>query len=252
MHALWFLLFGLAVGAINAIVGGAAVVLFPLLVGIGVSPVIANATMKMIVMPGSISAAYGYRKSLATIPKRYWWLLVPSAVGALIGAIILVRTPPQMFERLAPVFLVIACVVLIAQPYIYRLIYHKRRRKKVPTAAVVAFVVAFLAIAIYSGYFGVGFGVFILAMLGLTRLSTMQQMNGLKNVCGAIIGGVDCTYFAMHHLIDWSILPWFIVGDVVGAYVSASYGARISPAKLRLAVIIVAVSMTAVVIVHPA
>ena len=43
--------------------------------------------------------------------------------------------------------------------------------------------------ALYRGYFGAGIGILILAALSVLGLTDIHQMNGLKALLGAIIGG---------------------------------------------------------------
>jgi hypothetical protein len=103
---------------------------------------------------------------------------------------------------------------------------------------------AFLALSAYGGYFGAGFGIVVLAILGLTPIRDIQQMNGLKNLAGLAVGIVDCSYYVLHNLIDWKILPMFLVGNLVGGYVAAVYGQRLPASRLRLAMVVVAVGVT--------
>jgi hypothetical protein len=44
-------------------------------------------------------------------------------------------------------------------------------------------------LALYRGYFGAGIGILILAALSVLGLTDIHQMNGLKALLGAIIGG---------------------------------------------------------------
>ena len=43
--------------------------------------------------------------------------------------------------------------------------------------------------ALYRGYFGAGIGILILGALSVLGLTDIHQMNGLKALLGAIIGG---------------------------------------------------------------
>ncbi len=97
-----FILFfvGLLVGAMNAIAGGGMLVGFPVLLAVGIPALIANATSNIIILPGQLASAYGYRKYLREVPKQYLWLLPPCAIGAAIGALILRNTSSNHFEQL--------------------------------------------------------------------------------------------------------------------------------------------------------
>jgi uncharacterized membrane protein YfcA len=52
-------------GAINAIAGGGTLVAFPAIVGLGVTPLVANATTTVALWPGSVGSMWGYRHERA-------------------------------------------------------------------------------------------------------------------------------------------------------------------------------------------
>ena len=69
-------LVGIVTGGMNAIAGGGMLLGFPVLLAAGVPALMANATTNIIILPGQLASAYGYRKYLRNIPKRYLWLLI--------------------------------------------------------------------------------------------------------------------------------------------------------------------------------
>ena len=227
-------------GVVNSVAGGGTFILFPLLVSLGLTPIIANTTCTLAVQPGSITSAYGYRNHLRRLPRRYYFLLVPSLVGGLLGAVLLGNTNEITFGKIVPFFVLMALLLLIFQPLLHKRLFsieglaieHKFRKTVLGTVSIFVFI-----IAVYGGYFGAGFGIMILAFLGLTALKDIQQMNGLKNLAGLCLGATAGVYFIIHGLIDWQILPMLLIGNAVGGYVGAHYGSRL-PAKTMRAVVI--------------
>ena len=102
-------------GAINAIAGGGTLVTFPALVGLGVPAIIANATSTVALWPGAIGSMYGYRHELAG--ARAWAVrfAVPSLVGGLAGALLLLRTPGDRFDQIVPWLVLGATLLFIVQ-----------------------------------------------------------------------------------------------------------------------------------------
>lgn len=231
---------GLFAGIINSVAGGGSFILFPLLVSLGLTPIIANATFTLAVMPGSLSSAYGYRYHIRKLPKRYYLLLVPSLLGGLTGAVLLRKSTDATFGKIVPFFVLMAVVLLIFQPLLHKKLFskqglaieHKYRKSVLGTVGLFVFIVA-----VYGGYFGAGFGIMILAFLGLTALKDIHQMNGLKNLAGMCLGVTAGTYFIVHGLIDWQVLPMLLLGSAIGGYIGAHYGSRL-PTKTMRAVII--------------
>src|SRR5689334_18473060 len=88
----WLCLSALAAGAVNSIAGGGTLLTFPALTA-AVSYEAANATSTVALVPGSLAAAWGYRREFAGL--RRWVLLLagPSFVGGAIGTLLVIWFP---------------------------------------------------------------------------------------------------------------------------------------------------------------
>ena len=93
--------------------GGGSLISFPSLVAYGESAIVANATNTAGIWPGSLSSALAYRRDTELHADLMAMLLVPSAAGGLLGAFVLVITPPALFDHIVP-FLVLFATVLFA------------------------------------------------------------------------------------------------------------------------------------------
>src|SRR5437764_15164425 len=82
-------------GVINAIAGGGTLLTFPALIWIGRSPIIANATNTVAIWPAGVSGALGFRRDVASLPRWLWLLTIPSLVGGIAGAVLLLHTPER-------------------------------------------------------------------------------------------------------------------------------------------------------------
>src|SRR4051812_47041750 len=102
MHDIILFVVGIVVGAMNAIAGGGMLIGFPVLLAVGVPPIVANASTGLVVLPGNLAASIGYRKYLKRVPRRYLLLLIPATTGAVLGTILLRHTSADSFEKLVP------------------------------------------------------------------------------------------------------------------------------------------------------
>ena len=109
---------GIGAGTINTVVGSGSLITFPALLAFGYSPLTANMTNNLGVLPGSISGAIAYRKELSTQWPRVIRLGSLSLVGGLIGALLLLRLPPAAFKTIVPVLILLALVLVIFQPWL--------------------------------------------------------------------------------------------------------------------------------------
>jgi uncharacterized protein len=244
-HWVLYVVGGFLTGSINSIAGGGALILFPLLIGAGVPAVMANTTMSLAVLPGSVSSAWGYRERIRKLPKRYFMLLIPCFIGSFTGAVLLLDTSGHIFRIVAPVFMVAAVALLMLQPRIHKRLYKKQKAISKHRFSLICVVgLVFLVLSAYGGYFGAGFGIIVLSLLALTPITDIQQMNGLKNCIGISVGIADCSYFVHRGVVDYHILPPLIVGGLAGGYLTSTYGSKLPAAKLRIAIIMMAIAVT--------
>src|SRR6267154_2117400 len=107
-----FLLFvvAAAAGAINSVAGGGSFLTLPTLLYAGVTPVVANATSTMAMLPGSVASAVAYRRELHVVRRWLMPLGLVSLVGGFLGGVLLVRTSDTSFMRLLPWLMLLAAV----------------------------------------------------------------------------------------------------------------------------------------------
>lgn len=236
---------GIVVGIMNGIAGGGMLIGFPVLLATGIPPLVANATSNIIILPGQITSAFGYRKYLRQIPKAYLFLVIPCAIGGAIGAITLRHTSSSSFQKLVPGLIVFAVVLFIFQPFLQRRIHRhingpKKHRSSLKP--LIPTVLAMIPLSIYGGYFGVGFGFIMLALLGFTKIHEIHQMNGLKNLMAICIAIVSIVCLFSSHLIDWLHGLFMATGSGIGGYVGAVGSQRYSSHAVRIVVIIIGIT----------
>lgn len=223
-------------GLVNSVAGGGIMVIFPALLAIGLPPITANASSNLISWPGALSSAYGYRKQLRKLPAKYLLLLLPCALGAITGAILLERGGSDQFTRMVPWLVFGAVLLFMAQPFLHqRFVQNLRTHRNAPLVVTGA---ALLTMSIYGGYFGAGFGFIMLAFLGFTRITSMHQVIGIKNVVSATIT-ITCTvYFGLTGLINWHYAPVMIAGSLLGGFVGSHYAQKLNPAFIHVFIIV--------------
>src|SRR5207253_2799564 len=105
----WLCLSALAAGAMNAIAGGGTLLSFPALLGVAmVSPVVANVTSTLALLPGSIGSAWGYRRELNACRRWIVLLTMPSLLGGVTGALLVTQLEEAVFKALVPWLVLLA------------------------------------------------------------------------------------------------------------------------------------------------
>ena len=233
------------VGVMNAIAGGGLLLGFPALLAAGLSPLAANITGNIVVLPGLVSSVYGYRRYLRNVPRRYAMLLIPCFVGAAAGATILRLTPPGRFQELVPGLVLFAVVLFAFQPILhFRLHRHMHSNNKRPKS-LVPLSIALLPMTVYGGYFGAGFGFMMLAFLGFTKLREIHQMNALKNLAGGAVASASIICLFGTHLINWRLGLVMAAGNFVGGYLGSRAAQRVSSHAIRIIVIVLGLGTAA-------
>lgn len=107
-------------GVMNAVAGGGTILTFPALIWVGLDPVVANITSTVALLPGALSSFYGYRKEVSG--SRMWikLFILPSFIGGLLGALLLLLTPAIFFAAIVPFLILFATVLFALQEPITR------------------------------------------------------------------------------------------------------------------------------------
>ncbi|MBI4818470.1 MAG: sulfite exporter TauE/SafE family protein [Deltaproteobacteria bacterium] len=237
-------------GGINSIAGGGTLVTFPAIVALGVPPLVANATSTVALWPASLGSLWGYRQDLRG--SKAWALrfALPSLIGGGLGAALLLRTGPDLFERIVP-FLVLLATLLFASQRALTAFIDRRKRQPTPerTAALpnppLLFLLYQLGVSIYGGYFGAGIGILMLAALGFMGLTDIHRMNGLKNWGGLCMNAVAAILFAKSGVVDGSVALAMAVGGLAGGYGGARLARKVGREHVRTAIVFIGLSASA-------
>jgi uncharacterized membrane protein YfcA len=232
---------GVVTGAVNAIAGGGSLLTFPVLLAAGLSPVSANVTNTVGVVPGTLGGSLGYRRELVGQRPRAIALGVPAGLGAIAGGLILLVAPAGVFKAIVPVLIAGACVLLLLQPRLAAAMAHRRTAHAGRSVQIGAFFVG-----VYGGYFGAAIGVMLLGLLGLLVEDTLQRLNALKNVLGGVINGTAAVLFCFIAPVSWPAALALAIGTTIGGRSGATLARKIPDRPLRLG--IVAVGLTVAVI----
>jgi uncharacterized protein len=223
-------------GAVNAVAGGGTLLTFPAIVGLGLTPLVANATSTVALWPAALGSMWGYRRELVGARRWVVGFAAPSLAGGAVGAGLLLYTSPDTFARIVP-FLVLGATALF-------LVQGRLTRRRPPPRDPVdgprwSFVVAQFFIAVYGGYFGAGMGILMLAVLGFMGLTNIHRMNGLKNWGGLCINGVAVAMFALGGIVNWPVALTMAAGGVLGGYAGSRLAQRVGQRGVRHAIVAV-------------
>ncbi|MGW4211152.1 sulfite exporter TauE/SafE family protein [Lentzea sp. NPDC004789] len=229
-HAVLVALFLFASGVVAGVIGTAggitSLVAYPALLAAGIPPLTANVTNSVALLGSGISSASRAAPDVAghgaTI--RRWALL--SVVFSLAGAVLLVVTPGEVFDRIVPFLVLAGSLILLLQPAISRW----QRDQNWNRPAVLG---GLGGVALYNGYFGAGSGILLIALLLFTEEPVLHRANAMKNVILLASDVLPAVLFALTGTVAWQAAVPLGAGAVVGGLIGPSIARRVRQDVMR-------------------
>ncbi len=234
---------GLVAGILTSTVGVASLVSFPVLLAVGLPPVVANVSNTVGLIPAGLSGSFGYRAELREHPRATRSVVVCCAVGAVGGAGLLLTLASESFEAVVPWLILFSCLLVGVQPWVSAWLKRHQSADQAPPRTTLSPVTAFFAVltGVYAGYFGAGSGVLMVAVLGLGTDIDLRVVNGIKTLAvmtGNLVAGA---IFVVVAEVEWTAVLLLASGSLVGGYVGARVGRRLPPRLFRALVVVAGV-----------
>ncbi len=228
-----------AAGVINSVAGGGSFLTFPSLVFSGVSPVMANASNTVALVPGTVASVFSYRADVQRLGEKNLklWLLV-SLLGGALGAWLLLVTSDKTFQQVAPWLLLFATLLFAFGNQV-----SLAMRGRLQGSAALMVVLMF-PIAVYGGYFGGGIGIMFLAALRLYGMTDIHGMNGIKTILGGTLNALAALIFIANRQVAWKPTLLMMGASIAGGYVGPIAARGMKPQVIRGVVIVVGLVMT--------
>ncbi|MEU1727560.1 sulfite exporter TauE/SafE family protein [Actinomadura sp. ATCC 39365] len=228
---------GIGAGGINAVVGSGSLITFPTLLAVGLPPITANVSNNIGLVPGGVTGVLGYREELKGQRGRLLRLASASAVGSLIGGLLLLNLPERTFTAVVTVLIGLSCVLVLAQPRISRLLASRPRQAHGGPWLWLGV----LAAGAYGGYFGAAQGVLLIGLLGIFLDEELQRVNAAKNVLSLVVNATAAVLYTLVADVDWWAVLLVALGSTVGGFLGARVGRRLPAPVLRGAVVCIGV-----------
>lgn len=227
-------------GMLNTVAGGGTFLTLPALVYTGVPVVAANATSAVAVFPGYLGGAAGFRREIVSFDRRRLLkIAAATAIGGLIGSLLLLFSSNEAFSVVIPVLLAIATLTFAfgsrLQAWTQR---HSFGESEGPLGIIL--------VSIYGGYFNGGLGIVLLALFSLWGMRDLNLMNGLKSGLSFVLSAVSVATFAAAGIVAWPQAILMMIAATVGGYAGAPLAKALPRPAVRAVVIVVGATMSAV------
>ncbi|ANB91116.1 membrane protein [Moraxella ovis] len=156
-------------GYIDAVAGGAGLILVPAFMLVGLPPQLALGQEKLVSTIGTVAAIKNFIKAKSIIWKIVPIGIVSALIGAFIGAKAILMFPSHIIEYIIFAFLPIGLIATLFKGKIV-----KDNQGEIKKSALAVFITCLL-VGFYDGFFGPGTGsIFIIALYLINSLSLLQ------------------------------------------------------------------------------
>ncbi|MDQ6523186.1 sulfite exporter TauE/SafE family protein [Nocardioides sp. LHD-245] len=253
LEQLVVVLAGLGAGVLSTTVGVASLLSFPVLLAVGLPPVVANVSNTIGLVPSGVGGGIGYREELRVHPRITAAVMVLTGMGGAAGAALLLALPPGVFEAVVPWLILGTCLLVGVQPRLSAWLAAQRGRggREVhPRLRLSAMATGFVLLTgVYGGYFGAGAGVMMIATLALSLDIDLRVIAGIRTIALLASNLVAALVFVVVAEVDWLAVALLSVSSIVGGYVGARIARRLPAAVLRMLVVVAGVSASTVMLV---
>lgn len=218
---------GVLAGAVGTAGGITSLVSYPALLAVGVPALpanVANLVAFVACWPGATLAS---QRELIGVRRSLTRGLPVAACGAAVGSVLLLSTPPGAFSRVVPFLVATGSLALLAQPWLTTRFPRPRHQAGVFALPLIGLV------SIYTGYFGAGSGVLLLAVLLVLVDDRLPEANAVKNMLVGAGALAAATIFVLAGPVDWRAVAPLAVGLFAGSTVGPVIARRVPPTVVR-------------------
>jgi uncharacterized membrane protein YfcA len=224
----------------NVIAGGGSFLTFPALLMTGLDPRAANITSTIALFPMQVSSGYAGRAMAGgTEHLSFKAFLIISLIGGILGALLLLLTPPAFFARLVPWLILFATAVFAYGSFFRKPATPESGRHMGAGSAIIAQ----FCISIYGGYFGGGIGFLMLAALTLAGMN-IRKAGATKNILAAVMNAAAVFIFLFSRDIGWAQVGIGACASIIGGLLGVRLLHRVNERILRIAVVIIGSALT--------
>lgn len=213
------LIFGFASGFINTLAGGGSLLSLPLLIFLGLPPVVANATNRVAIFAQNIFSVAGFSSKGVSAYPYSLYLGLSAAGGGIVGAIYAVNISGETFNRI----LAIVMVAVVVYTVIDQKPQKAAKLEKMSPGRQLFGTLIFFFIGIYGGFIQAGVGFLMIPALTLINGFSLVKTNSAKVFVALFFTLSSLTVFFMEGQINWL---WGIIlatGNAAGGWIGSRW-----------------------------
>ena len=232
-------LIGFIAGVINTLAGGGSLLTLPMLIFMGLPPVVANGTNRIGILIQCFTSVAGF-KSKGISPSKFGvYLGISALIGSLIGAQIAIEIKGDVFNKILAIVMLVVVIFMVIKPKTtFANTLEKTKGKHFWLS-----IIAFFFIGIYGGFIQAGVGIFIL--LALTSINTLNLVtaNAVKVFVVFIYTIAAIAVFAYNNQIDYLYGIVLAIGNATGGWIASRWSVKKGDGLVKLFLIVMVIAM---------
>ncbi len=233
---------GVAAGFLNIMGGGGSMITVPILIFMGLPPVIANGTNRIAVLVEALSGTLTFRSKGYFFPQMALILAFPAVLGSVVGTLIAVNISDDMFNKVLGIIMLVVLMLIIIRPE-KKFLKDLEILKLEGTRKLIA-MVAFFFIGVYGGFIQIGVGFFMIVSLALLTGMDLIKINALKTMIVVFYTAVSLLLFITNTGVEWGIGIVLALGNGTGAFLGSHFAVRTGERPIRFVLTITVIVMT--------
>ncbi len=215
--------------------GGGTLLILPVLLFVGMPAPMANGTSRVAIIAQNIVAVGSFQRKGLVEPASSIKLALATVPGAIVGALVAVVIPEELFTGILAAVMVVAAIGLFSP--------QKERSKNAPARTGWLPVLTMVLIGFYGGFIQAGVGMlFMLALYQLVGLD-LVRVNAYKVFIVAVYTVPALLVFAVSGNVDWIAGAALGAGNATGAAIGARTTMKGGEKGIKTVVAIVIVLM---------
>nr|WP_319267125.1 sulfite exporter TauE/SafE family protein [uncultured Draconibacterium sp.] len=231
---------GVVAGFINVVAGGGSLITLPLMIFLGLPPVVANGTNRIGIIAQNIVAVSNFsRKGVFVYPYSLYAGGI-AVLGSIIGSMLALEMDDQLFNRILSIVMVVTGTAILLN------------NKKTTSSSAVPLVknqtvslFLFFFIGIYGGFIHVGIGFLMIMILSRINQLSLKYANSIKVFVALLFSISSIIVFILNDAINWKVGFALAIGTSMGGYLGSHFTMKKSEKWIKL-ILILAIGVMAI------
>ena len=228
-------------GVMNVLAGSGSLLTLPALVFLGLPSPVANGTNRVGIVIQCLVGVETYRRGGKLRLERAPWFIVPTILGAVIGAWIATLLTADQMDLAIGIVMVSMLLVLLVDPKRWL-----KEKTELPEGRPPLWLLAvFFTVGIYGGFIQAGVGIMMLAALVMGAGYELVEANAVKMLIAVLFTTGALAVFVLDAKVNWTYGAFMAVGQGFGAFLGARFAVESDRAAVwirRLLIVIVTIS----------